>query len=179
MKSTQRSASQKSFWEKWLILTALIVFSTAQYAAADFTVTIEDPNEENQFNPLGSVTDPALSDPDDPLSNFTIDGGLSTPSNSDPFNLSSRPIEVSSDKQAPGEEVWNQVYESTVKTNNANVAALNGGNGANTLRYNSVLANMEEEDNTKTSFIMSKPAIIGIILGAGIALLGLRRVLRI
>lgn len=179
MKSTQLLASPKTKRAKWMLLTVLVVFSAAHYAAADFTIAIEDPNEANPLNPFGSLTDPTLGDPDDPFANLTIDDGLSTSGSDDPFNLSARPVEVTSDKKDPGEEVWNRVHDSIVKTNNSNVAALNSANTANNFRVKTLLADMEDEDDTKTSFILSKPVIMGIIIGAGIALLGLRRVLRI
>ncbi|MBN2686398.1 MAG: hypothetical protein JXR40_14045 [Pontiellaceae bacterium] len=162
-----------------MLLAVLVVLSAAHYAAADFTIAIDDPSEANPLNPLGTLTDPTLSEPTDPFAELTIDNDLSTSGSDDPFNLSARPVEVTSDKKDPGEEVWNRVHDSLVKTNSNNGAALNDGNALKTYQIKNVITDLEDEDDTNTSFFMSKPAIMGIIIGVGIALLGLRRVLRI
>ncbi|MBN2703748.1 MAG: hypothetical protein JXR23_06000 [Pontiellaceae bacterium] len=179
METTQHNASPKWDRAKWVLLAVWVVFSAAQYAAADFSITIEDPTDANSLTPLGSLNDPALTVPDDPLAEFTIDDEQSSSRSDNPFNLSARPVEVDSDKKDPGEEVWDEVYASIVKTNTIGAAAINGTTAANHFRTQNLIADMEDVDETQSSLIMSKPVIMGIIIGVGLALLGLRRVLRI
>ncbi len=179
MKTKQHNASPKLNAAQWMLLAVWVVFNTAHYAAADFSITIEDPTNANSLSPLSSLTDPAQPAPDDPFADLTIDDERSSSRSEDLFNLSARTFEVDSDKKDPGEQVWDEVYESIVKTNTTGIVAISGTNTANNFLGQNLTADVEEVDNAKTSFITSKPVVMGIIAGVGLALLGLHRILRI
>lgn len=153
-------------------ITLLLCVMTNSKAAVA-TDTNKPVTEENELN---TATDPLdfglITDDAQETLSISIDNENLLPS----FN-NATDIQLNNEEET--EEVWNTLYAETVDVTDNSQDLASSGNNNGIVFKNARVQLPEDRDDENSSLILSKPVVFGIIVGAGFAMLGIRRVLQI